>query len=165
MASRALRFLTLFCALLASGSCLDRGAQPSQPLSFNHKVHVENGLECEVCHETIRAAALAGRPPLATCLTCHESPLTDSPEEEKIRAAARQGRDLDWVPVTRVRHDVLFSHRRHVGIAGLSCATCHGEAESWTAPPSRPTIAVTMNWCIGCHRQRGASEDCLGCHR
>jgi hypothetical protein len=136
-----------------------------QPIAFNHAKHIAGGLECTNCHAGARTEEHATIPPLATCMTCHESPVTSSPEEAKIRAFAAAGQEIPWQPVTHVPAHVYFSHRRHVAIARLECGACHGAMEKLTAPPRVPNRPIDMVTCIGCHQQKQARTDCNDCHR
>jgi hypothetical protein len=136
-----------------------------QPITFNHSKHIENGLTCPDCHVGVETQAHATLPDISTCLACHQSALTESPEEEKIRTLAAAGKDLAWIQLTRVPSHVYFSHRRHVALAKLACADCHGPVEKSIRPPDRPFRLLTMDACIQCHAQKHARTDCNDCHR
>ncbi|MEW6488009.1 MAG: cytochrome c3 family protein [Thermodesulfobacteriota bacterium] len=137
----------------------------TQPIAFNHRLHVEgNGLECVECHVYVLTQTFAGLPSLERCLECHETAVTDSAEEEKIRELAARGETLVWKRLYEVPDHVYSSHRRHVVAGGIDCAECHGPVAATTRPPARPLRALTMDFCMDCHRRRGASNDCLACH-
>ena len=140
-------------------------ASSVQPIAFNHAKHIENGMTCTDCHLGVESQAKATLPTLATCLSCHESALTQSAEEEKIRRLASAGRELAWIQITRMPAHVYFSHRRHVQLAKLECATCHGPMEKATQPPRKSFRLLNMEACIKCHQQRQARTDCNDCHR
>jgi hypothetical protein len=132
-----------------------------QPIAFNHAKHVGAGLSCTDCHTGARAAERATLPELSDCMSCHENALTESAEEARLRKL----QELTWRPVTRTPAHVYFSHRRHTALGGLDCAVCHGAMEKLTAPPERPLRPITMDGCIGCHRQKQVRSDCNDCHR
>ena len=157
-------FAIVFLAqtLFLRGSWVRSGPQP---IAFNHAKHIATGLECINCHEGARTQEHATVPPLATCMTCHESAVGNNPEEAKIRAFAAVGREIPWRPVTHVPTHVYFSHRRHVTIAKLECTTCHGSMEKLSAPPLAPAKRLDMNACIACHQTKQARTDCNDCHR
>jgi len=136
-----------------------------QPIEFNHNKHKQAGLACTDCHTTVFDQASAGLPDLATCLTCHESAVTESKEEEKIRTIAASGGGLEWSPVTRLPQDVYFSHRRHAKLGKLDCIVCHGPVSESVKPPGWPTLPMRMSNCLDCHQKRHANMDCYGCHR
>ncbi len=136
-----------------------------QPIAFNHAKHVSNGVACTDCHAGVQAQAKATLPSIDTCLGCHQVALTSSPEEERIRKIAAAGQELDWVQLTQTAPHVFFSHRRHVGVAHLPCAECHGPMEQATKPPERAFRTFTMSTCINCHQQHRVNADCNDCHR
>ena len=47
--------------------------------------------------------------------------------------------------------------------ARVTCVECHGHVERVRHTPRAPTFE--MGWCLTCHRERGASEDCWTCHK
>jgi predicted CXXCH cytochrome family protein len=141
------------------------GGAGVQPIAFNHSKHIAAGLGCTDCHTAVQTEEHATVPSIAICMGCHESALTKSPEEAKLRAFGATGKEPPWRPVTHVPTHVYFSHRRHVSIAKLECVTCHGAMAKLTSPPQRPLVAIAMDSCIGCHQQKQARTDCNDCHR
>jgi c(7)-type cytochrome triheme protein len=140
----------------------------NQPIEFIHKKHKEQGIDCETCHIYIKKESFAGIPNLQTCLDCHESPVTKSSEEEKIRSFAKKGMKLEWKRLYRMPQHVYFSHRRHVALAKLECQNCHGSIEDAPKPPLKPLKILMMNDCIDCHKKSRAvkvSTDCIDCHK
>lgn len=137
-----------------------------QPIAFSHRKHVAGlGLECSVCHEHYATGAHSGLPTLATCLGCHEEPLTDSAAEKELRALAKGARPPAFEKLFRLPDHVYYSHRRHVTVARLECETCHGAIADSEAPPSRPLVRITMDTCLGCHAIKGVNTGCAHCHR
>ena len=98
------------------------------------------------------------------CLDCHEEALTENPEELKIQKLAQEGENDVFRKLFRLADHAFYSHRAHVGGAGLPCETCHGAIAQSTAPPERPLIRISMDFCIDCHEKSGASTDCTRCH-
>ena len=162
-------FLLGFVAFLAAPTLVvfsrGSGRDGTQPIAFNHSKHVANGMGCLDCHSGAQAQQHATIPEIAFCMACHENPLTKSPAEERLRAIAAAGSEVGWRPVTRVPPHVYFSHREHVALGGLTCQACHGAMEKITAPPSAPLRALTMDVCMGCHKQKNVASDCNDCHR
>lgn len=140
------------------------GTSTAQPIAFNHAKHLANGMACTDCHSGVQSQARAVLPTLTTCLTCHEAALTQSAAEQKIRLMAAARKELAWTQIMRVPAHVYFSHRRHVQLARLECATCHGPVEKATEPPRRPFRLMSMDTCVQCHKQRRANTDCNDCH-
>ena len=140
------------------------GSKTEQPISFNHKKHQEQGVECITCHPYYQEQTFAGIPTLSTCLECHKEPVTQSSEEEKIRQLAKKGKEILWKRLYLEPDHVFFSHRRHVALGKLECQTCHGKIGESERPPSQPLVKMAMGWCTDCHSRSQASNDCLACH-
>jgi hypothetical protein len=140
------------------------GSKTGQPISFNHKKHVEQGLECDTCHRYFKTQTFAGMPDIAICLECHKEPMTKSPEEEKIRLFAQKKEEISWRRIYEEPDHVFYSHRRHVVLGKLQCQTCHGDIAQSERPPSKPWVKMTMNWCMNCHTKNKVVNDCLACH-
>lgn len=157
----------LLLLVFVGGVLLGRRPDPPvvQPIRFSHKKHTSAGLDCVICHPTVQEEAFAGLPPLETCMLCHSSPVTQSAEEEKLRALAAKGEPLVWQRLYRLPNNIWFSHRRHAGVAEIGCPVCHGPMGEAAAPPPKPLVSQRMEWCVECHIQRGANADCNACHR
>ncbi len=140
------------------------GKGVEQPISFNHKTHKEQGLECISCHQYVEEQTFAGLPRIEVCLECHEEPITDSPEEEKIRTFHKEGIPIQWISLYNQPDHVFFSHRRHIRLGQIDCRVCHGQFDETTTPPRRPLVTLTMDDCMDCHEERRESNDCLVCH-
>lgn len=136
-----------------------------QPVAFNHKAHVDTGMECGDCHTYFTTQTFSGLPSVDLCMGCHEDPITEAPEEQKIRDVAAAGQELMWNQLYHVPDHVYYSHRRHVVAGGLACATCHGMIAETEVPPSHALQSLSMDFCLACHEQRGASVDCIACHK
>ena len=149
----------------AGGRILLRPASSiAQPIAFDHSIHVEM-IDCLDCHAYYEEAEHSGLPMLSDCMVCHEEPQGESAEEQRVRELAESGQDDVFVKLFRMPDNVQYSHRRHVGVAGLECVTCHGPIAETSAPPEEPLVRITMDFCINCHEQQEASTDCTACHR
>ncbi len=135
-----------------------------QPIAFNHKLHAENGLECVDCHPYFEEQASSGRPSLETCQSCHDEPQGESKEEKKLMEYIKSGNEIEWQRLYRAPEDVYFSHRRHVVLGKIECKTCHGDIGESSKPPYKP-LKITMKNCMNCHEEKGATNDCVACHR
>ena len=140
------------------------GSRTGQPVSFNHKKHAEQGLDCDACHGFFKTQTFSGIPLLASCLECHQEPVTQSSEEEKIRQFQKEGREIPWRRIYEQPDHVFFSHRRHVVLGKITCTTCHGDIGQSEKPPKKPWVKMTMNWCMDCHTKNKTTNDCLACH-
>ncbi len=67
---------------------------------------------------------------------------------------------VNVIPDTAMVH---FNHGAHAR-AGIECLTCHGDVASMTVAAPVRNVA-DMGWCVECHRENDASDDCLACHR
>ena len=155
----------LFFVLGAAGFVGLQHRAPKQPIAFNHAKHVSNGVACADCHAGVQTQAKATLPSVDVCINCHQVALTNSAEEERVRTVAAAGQELNWVQLTQTPPNVFFSHRRHVAVAHLPCAECHGPMEQATKPPDRAFRVFNMAACIGCHQQHRVNADCNDCHR
>ena len=141
-------------------------AVTEQPIAFDHRRHVEEvGLECTECHRYATSQARATIPNIEVCGDCHAEAMTDSPEEARVVLHIEEGEPIPWRKVYWVPDHVFFSHRRHTAIAEIECATCHGEVAERHEPLTRRLVPVSMDRCMECHAESGASNDCLHCHR
>lgn len=137
-----------------------------QPIQFNHRLHTEEWeLDCDTCHRYVLENEFAGRPRVEICAVCHEDPLTDGDEEAKLVEFIRSGKEIPWQRLYRVPRHVFYSHRRHVSVAEIECAECHGAIGISELPPEAPLNELTMEFCINCHETQEISTDCNDCHR
>ena len=140
----------------------DAAAAPGAAVTFDHRVHVaDNGLDCQLCHAYARRGPVAGLPPVARCAGCHRFVATESPAVEALMARFEAGEPLAWTRVHHLPQFVRFTHKRHVR-AGLGCRACHGDVGAMRSVEQ--VAPLTMGWCVGCHEQREAPDDCLTCH-
>jgi c(7)-type cytochrome triheme protein len=136
-----------------------------QPFPFNHAAHVR-GAACLLCHQGARTGARAGILDLVACTGCHAVPPGNpSAAQRAAWQEAEAGVAAPWNRLYRLPSQVYFSHQRHVVLAGLDCATCHGDIAQRTSAPARPRQIVKMRDCIGCHDHEKVTVDCTGCHR
>ncbi len=152
--------------LAALGALAACSADVQQPIGYNHDLHV-NKLEtpCETCHPGSKKGVVATLPSISVCSDCHGDPQGNSPEEAKVVEAVRANKEIGWVRLYELPRHVYFSHRRHVDVAQVACEKCHGPMAARTRPPPAALMTLTMNDCLECHTQRGASTDCDACHR
>lgn len=155
-------------------------AQPSiqQPIAYNHKRHISEGLACKDCHKSALTGEAAGRPNEQTCRDCHdpgeleEGTEGKNPEIVKLLTYLKEKASIPWRRIFQLPEHVYFSHVRHVTTAKVACETCHGAMAEAVRPPVAPLVAITMDFCINCHvQQRSAragaavTRDCNACHK
>ncbi|MGH8146691.1 MAG: cytochrome c3 family protein [Rhodanobacteraceae bacterium] len=128
----------------------DLNATPQQPVPFSHKHHVgDDGIACRYCHVAVGKSAFASIPPLTTCMTCHSQLYTHQKALAPLLTAFRTGVPLHWKRVYKLPDFVYFNHSIHVA-KGIGCVSCHGRVDKM--PLTRRVAPLTMEWCLGCHR-------------
>lgn len=150
---------------------------PVQPLQFSHKHHAGlYEMECMYCHSGTDRSQAAGVPSVELCMGCHAQFPAEYDELEGIRTLKdhwERKAPIEWEQVYRLPEHAQFRHNRHIQ-AGFECQQCHGAVEEMDKvhliedthywPWLLPTKTLEMGWCIDCHRQNGASQDCYTCH-
>ena len=180
-------------------------SKQEQPINFNHALHMDSeivdGIEgdteiekCLFCHAFRDDGTFSGIPKLESCMECHddpESPLGESPEEERFMADyVANEKEIPWLSYSRQPDCVYFSHIAHVQMGELECRTCHGDhAKSDTLPvykknritgysiniwgrnilgfKSNSWDRMKMDDCAECHSKKGREENnaCFVCHK
>jgi formylmethanofuran dehydrogenase subunit E len=136
---------------------------PIQPIAFNHKVHIQHGLQCTSCHTGVAQGPDAGIPSVTFCMACHQVIAADHPEIKKLAAYASKGQEPPWQRVFWFYDSVhvKFWHAPHIR-AGVACEQCHGDVSQETVAVK--TKDLNMKFCLSCHNAKGVSVDCTTCH-
>jgi hypothetical protein len=187
------RAIATFCVILstalvvgAAGGGLytysdDELAGPEQPLEFSHAVHSTLlGMDCLYCHSAAPKSQHATIPAVSVCIGCHQW-VKKGTSEGSVEAIAKlqdyydRGEPIPWLRIHNLPEHVQFKHSRHVN-AKLECQACHGPVETmnrvWLVPdtvlrPSSgylPAAKLEMGWCMNCHLEQKAADDCAACH-
>jgi hypothetical protein len=150
---------------------------PQQPIPFSHKHHAgEYQIDCLYCHSGTERSRAAGVPSVELCMGCHAQFPAEYDQLEGIKILKgywERKEPIPWVQIHRLPEHVKFQHQRHVN-QGIACQTCHGPVEDieklYLVPDTKwwpwalPTHKLEMGWCVQCHRQNEASQDCATCH-
>jgi hypothetical protein len=137
----------------------NQGYAPEQPIPFSHALHAgQKQIACMYCHVSVEKSRHATVPSLNVCMNCHTVVKTGSPYIKQIQKAWKEGRPIEWVRVHELPDHVYFPHKRHVA-AGVSCETCHGNVKGMERIYQKS--ALTMGWCIRCHRGETTPHDIL----
>jgi hypothetical protein len=134
-----------------------------QPIPFPHKTHLEKKAVCADCHDSADKGPIAGIPSVKTCMICHSQIATDKPLIKQVTGYSEKGIEIPWQRVygfTREAH-VRFNHAPHIR-ASVDCTTCHGDLAKQTV--AERVVNHSMGFCVNCHKQKSASNDCLTCH-
>ena len=150
---------------------------PVQPIQFSHKHHAgDYQIDCQYCHSGTDVSAAAGVPSVELCMGCHAQFPKEYDQLEGIATLKKhweEKKPIEWEQIHRLPEHVQFQHRAHLN-AGFECQTCHGPVEEMDKvymtedtiywPWLLPSQKLEMGWCIDCHRENGASQDCYACH-
>ncbi len=142
-------------------ACAGLAAATEQPINFNHKLHIDQKMECTDCHQLATKTRRSGLPTANLCMTCHRAIKRDSPEVAKIAQYKKDGKPIPWVRLYQLPQFVYYNHMRHIN-SGIACATCHGT--TGTLPVSEAVRDFSMAFCVDCHTERRATKDCAACH-
>jgi hypothetical protein len=141
------------------------GYSPEQPIPFNHKVHAgDNKIDCRYCHQSVEKSALASIPSTATCMNCH-GVLNVAGEKTSIKNLKKSFEDkkpIQWIKVHDQPDFVHFNHSRHIA-RGVDCSKCHGNVAEMEI--IKQVESLNMGYCVNCHRENNAPNDCSTCHR
>ena len=138
--------------------------EPVQPFPYTHQVHIERvQMQCVDCHEGVATGPMAKIPGINTCWGCHEFVVSEAPALKTMAEYIDRGEDFQWQRVYGWNEEahVRFNHSPHIK-AEVQCATCHGDVGQMTV--AERVVDHSMGFCINCHKERGASNDCLTCH-
>jgi hypothetical protein len=133
-----------------------------QPIPFSHRVHAgKKEIGCLMCHSHAFDHAVAGIPPVQTCVLCHMRIIIHYPPIEQVRRHFKQDEPIKWVRVSDLPQLVHFNHSVHLA-AGFGCGHCHGDVKQM----DRIVLykQFKMGFCIQCHREHDATHDCFACH-
>ena len=140
------------------------GYQPSQPIPYDHALHVEQlGLDCRYCHSFVESSGHANIPAANVCWNCHQHVAKGSPKLAALRSAvgvdvdhialegvAGEGHSIEWIRVHRAPDYVYFNHSAHVN-RGVSCVSCHGKVNEMKVVYHAKSHS--MGFCLDCHRE------------
>lgn len=147
------KVLVLISFLILLGGCaaLKFGLFDNKKLLFSHKEHIEQEIECELCHKNVIESKTVldnNLPKEEDCLLCHER--GESPEDCALCHSDPQSPK----PLLARVPDLSFSHKRHSD-AGVECKICH--------KTENPDISLPK-WseCSECHEI--SEENCEFCH-
>ena len=142
-------------------------AAAQQPIPFPHKTHIEEG-DAQVhgdCHESVEKGPVAGIPSVKTCMICHEPIATDRPLIKQITTTTTEkGIDMPWqrvygfTPRSARALQPRAAHPRQASTARPATATSRKQTVA------ERNVDHTMGFCVNCHREKKASNDCLTCH-
>lgn len=126
------------------------GYMPTQPVAFDHALHVEQlGMDCRYCHTFVDEAGHSNVPATNTCMNCHSMVLADSPKLAPVRESYNTGEPIEWVRIHKTPDYVYFNHAIHVN-RGISCVHCHGQVNEMEVVYHAKSLS--MAFCLECHK-------------
>lgn len=127
------------------------GRVPSQPVAFNHALHVSGmRIDCRYCHYTVERTRYAGVPSTTTCVPCHSEIWLRGALFAPVRTSLATALPLAWNRVHALPDHSYFHHGAHVS-RGIGCETCHGRVDRMARIEQHAPL--TMGWCLDCHRE------------
>lgn len=139
------------------------GYSPDQPIPFNHKIHAgDNNIDCRYCHVTVETSAHASVPPTAVCMNCHKLVATKVDDVKRLTDYYNNKKPIEWKKVHDEPDFVFFNHSRHIA-RGVDCSRCHGNVTEMVKVEQ--VESLNMGFCVNCHRENNAPNDCSTCHR
>lgn len=136
---------------------------PVQPFPYSHRIHLANELACTDCHTGVEQGPRAGLPGISTCMVCHQAIATDTPLVQQMAAMQEKGLDFAWARVYDYQREahVRFEHAPHIR-SKVECSTCHGDMRQQEV--AQKVVDMDMAFCVNCHTEKKASNDCVTCH-
>ena len=158
---------------------------PEQPIAFNHQIHAGSGCRRQSRNPVSVLPRPGGARPERDGAAGVDLPGLSPPRQgrpharlgrkeiAKIHEYVAKGESIPWVRIHHVPDYVQFKHMRHVN-AGVACQECHGQVQDMKRVYLVPQMQITkrslftpsqkleMGWCMECHLQRGATDDCAG---
>jgi len=147
---------------LSVGAWADDVSDAPQPIEFPHVRHASKfKINCMYCHTYARRSMVAGIPPVAKCIGCHQHlpSVREKPRIKTLFTYWEQKKPIPWRKVHDLPDFVYFTHKRHVQRFIFKdgrptqqvCGMCHGDVKTFTVGQKiRP---LTMGWCLSCHTQ------------
>lgn len=148
------------------------------PLNFNHKVHMEAGMDCTACHAANKSTKssdnlLPHEDYSATshpeCEDCHDieaaakGEKTDPPAQcELCHAGFDRTAQKAPAPIDFPAPNLIFDHNVHVKGQKIDCKVCHTDVAD-VRVATRQQLPK-MGTCLTCHDGRSASAECKTCH-
>jgi hypothetical protein len=168
------------------GTPVARIDMPAPNLRFNHRLHVERGMNCQACHghvENVKLATADQLPRMRACLSCHQHPrkakgeasgacptchLSEKGGMLKTQFASGQMLPPAWLHDSEHGPDWIERHKRVAGDESRFCANCHSERYCTACHDGRvsPRRVHPNDW-ISQHPVTARMNDptCTSCHR
>lgn len=171
VAAMALPLVLLIPLVLALRGQASAQDEYQQLIEFNHRKHVEAGIQCLFCHPNTQNGPVAGIPSMVKCMGCHQNIQVTTEEGQQqvdlLVQAWQEEQPLRWAKTLDLPDFVYFAHRPHIA-TGRACEDCHGDVGSMDV--FRVAERINMGFCLNnCHRHQDPEKrerlmDCATCH-
>lgn len=152
--------LALVAAIVLADCARVLGIKPPDVKPFPHTAHLDKGINCRVCHNSVATSSNAEGtthiPGTATCLHCHQKP------HDTHDCGNCHGLGYVREAVKADVANLKFDHKSHVEREHGQCVRCHrGILDN--SDHVRPPMAV----CLSCHEHQDdfAMRNCDRCHK
>jgi len=155
---------------------------PEPQIKFNHRVHVDRGIGCQACHQSMGSIELATRdnalPLMETCIGCHDGKAA-SDACKTCHITTPDGR-VDWrLPGGKLipegwyfmdahDEDWVYSHKDVSSLGDQKCMSCHTQKECLDCHNGvqKPLKVHPNNWIVQHSMAAKRNEpECSSCHR
>jgi len=155
---------------------------PEPQIKFNHRVHVDRGIGCQACHQSMGSIELATRdnalPLMETCIGCHDGKAA-SDTCKTCHITTPDGR-VDWrLPGGKLipegwyfmdahDEDWVYSHKDVSSLGDQKCMSCHTQKECLDCHNGvqKPLKVHPNNWIVQHSMAAKRNEpECSSCHR
>jgi hypothetical protein len=148
---------------LSAGCAGILGFRPPEHRPFEHKAHVNKGINCTRCHVGIGAAGEEGPlhlPSAQDCRSCHPSP--EHGDYDGQACGNCHGLASTRAGAVQARIDLRFEHKKHIARLNGDCVRCHLDVADG-ADVLRPRMAN----CGSCHnhQEQLVKRNCDACHQ
>ncbi len=139
-------------------------------LTFSHKVHVDEDVDCTECHDAVdhsRLAADRNIPGHTQCEDCHDidaaarGEKTDPASNCEVCHAGVHRKGDPVAPDVFPANNLRFPHDVHLA-RKIACTTCHQGIEK--AKLGTRANLTRMVQCLDCHDGTKAPDRCSTCH-
>ncbi len=151
-------FLPAVLFVLVLSNCTRLGSSERDIITFSHKFHLEQGLECLDCHDGIESSDAVGfgLPSMDVCGRCH-SEIQESENCTKCHSNPASAKRLTLRTIA-----LNFSHKNHIERVNNDCTACHTTIA--TSTNVKDDNIPSMDLCTSCHSAAVQELKCSQCH-
>lgn len=155
------RILTVLLVAVVAAACSIFIPKKTDRIIFSHKVHSEEDVDCEDCHEQITQDAervVQAIPTKPQCAECHE----DEVEDDCKMCHTDVASPASWPKAEP--STIVYSHQTHLA-RETKCADCHSEMTDVHVVGFSKYKKPQHKQCDTCHKEDLEAGRCRLCHR